>query len=466
MIKTKFPAYDNQDILNALQTSVKDGKVLFDKQSLFDYSNNPKSSNEEVQLPIAIVLAKSIEDILAVVKVARQFHTPIITKDTNTSVVGGSRGQNDSIVLSLAEMNQILEINPEDGIARVQAGVINGDLDKAVSKYGFFYAPDPGSKNISSIGGNVSTNAGGMQSVRYGVTKDQVLGMKVVLMDGRVIELGGRTLKQAFSYDLTHLFVGSEGTLGIIVEITVKILPIPLGTPLVGIANFKNMTELTKATGTLRSSGVYPTVLEALDAATVQKLDEYESTNYSKDNAAMLIFRLDFTSPEIENKVNSILQDFGATNIDISSDPKHASELFKLRNDMLPAIFKGNNHVMEDMSLPLSKMAEMMDYISDIAKKYNLKIYVAGHAGDGNVHPSFVWDINEKQTPIAINDAIKDIFNKTLELGGVISGEHAVGTQKNEWNYAQNGFEGDYLQHQIKSLLDPMNLLNPGVKIL
>lgn len=459
-----FAAFSNQDIIAALQAQVATGDVLTDQDTLYKYSDDQYSVVDQVILPLAVIEAATIADVQAVLSVARQYHLAVITKATGTSVVSGSRGRSGAVILSLDRMIHILEVNPDDSVAVVEPGVINNDLDKAAREVGFFYAPDPGSKNISSIGGNVSTNAGGMSSVRYGVTKDNILGVKVVLADGRLVTLGGRTLKQAFGYDLTQLFVGSEGTLGVIVEITVKLSPIPVGTPLTGIAFFKDMADLAKGTGALRRSGVYPTMLEALDAATVAALDRFEGTHYADKHATMLIFKLDFSTPEILNISEQTLTANGAFDVQVTDDPEQAAALLKLRQDMLPAIFKDKNHVMEDMALPLSQMAGMMDYITSLGEKYGLELYVAGHAGDGNVHPSIVWDQNVTEPPAGAAEAISDMFKETIRRGGTISGEHAVGLQKNQWNNYELG-ETDYLQHQIKALLDPMGLLNPQVKI-
>ncbi len=304
-----------------------------------------------------------------------------------------------------------------------------------------------------------------MSTVKYGATKDNILGMKVVLADGREIKLGGRTLKQAFGYNLTQLFVGSEGTLGIITEITVKLLPIPLGTPTMGIAFFDDMTKLAEGVAAIRISGVYPTMLEALDSATISALDTYEGTHYSENSGAMLIFKIDSSTPETVKVLNDLLAKYQAKDVQVTTDATEQAALEKLRRDMLPAIFAGQNHIMEDMAMPLSKLAPMMDYISEVGTKLNLKIYVAGHAGDGNVHPTIVWPKEVTETPQAVVEALQPMFHKTLELGGTISGEHAVGMLKNQWNNEELGEDVDQIQHQIKALFDPMGILNPKRKI-
>ncbi|WP_047998813.1 FAD-binding oxidoreductase [Lactiplantibacillus herbarum] len=462
---TVFRAFSNQEILTYLTAQVPDGRVLTDDSTLRQYSFSDKQTGDDSGLALAYIEAHSTKDIQGALKAARKYHLPVIPQDQMTSTVIGADGLTDSLILSTAKMNHVLDISKADSVAVVEPGVINGDLDKLAREQGMFYAPDPGSKPISGIGGNVATNAGGMSTVKYGATKDNVLGVKVVLADGREIKLGGRTLKQAFGYDLTQLMIGSEGTLGIITEVTVKLLPIPLGTPVMGVAFFDNMTELAKAVTAIRISGVYPTMLEALDGNTVAALDRYEKTHYAKDSAAMLIFKLDNGGADSMKVVEDILTEQQASNVTITTKPEEQADLEQLRRDMLPAVFAGQNHIMEDMAVPLSQLAPLMDYIQDLAQRLNVDIYTAGHAGDGNVHPTLVWPKEATKTPEAVIIALQEMFKKTLELGGTISGEHAVGMLKNQWNNAELGEDVDMLQHQIKALFDPMNLLNPKRKI-
>ncbi|MFD1410218.1 FAD-binding oxidoreductase [Lapidilactobacillus gannanensis] len=462
---TVFTAYDNNQIIDYLKSQVPDGKVTTDTKTLKVASFSPNLTDADSSVALAFVAAKSNADIQGVLATARKFHLPIVTQNQFTSTVIGADGLDGAIILSTKKMNQILEISKADSLAVVQPGVINGDLDAAARKQGMFYAPDPGSKNISGIGANVATNAGGMSTVKYGATKDNILGLKVILADGRELTLGGRTLKQAFGYDLTQLFVGSERTLGIITEVTVKLLPIPLGKPLAGIAFFKDMTALAKAVAAIRISGVYPSMLEALDNQTVLALDRYEKTNYAQQSGAMLIFKIDSSSQEAMQVLRKLLTEYQAQNVQLTDDPSKQAQLLQLRRDMLPAVFAGQNHIMEDMALPLSQLAPMMDYIQEVAQKLDLKIFTAGHAGDGNVHPTIVWPQEIKEVPANVNQALRLMFHKTLELGGTISGEHAVGMLKNQWNNEELGNDVDYVQHQIKALLDPMNILNPKRKI-
>ncbi|MFC6315944.1 FAD-binding oxidoreductase [Lapidilactobacillus achengensis] len=461
----KFNAYTSEEIISDLRQHVTATAVHSDVTTLKAHENDQYGVQLASGLPLAYIEATSAADVQGVLQTARRFHIAIVPETTATSTVSGSDAIAGSFVLSLAKMNRIKEINPVDQIAIVEPGVINGDLDKAARAQGLFYAPDPGSKPISSIGGNVSTNAGGMSTVRYGATKDSVLGLTVILADGRELKLGGRSLKQAFGYDLTQLFVGSEGTLGIITEISVRLFPIPLGGAITGQAFFKDMGALADAVAKLRGSGAYPAMLEALDAPTVAALDRYEGTYYAENSGAMLILRLDSYNDLILATTKQILEENGAQNLALTTDATQAAQIMKLRRDMLPAVFANGQHVMEDMAVPLSKLAEMIDYIQQIATQLDLTIYTAGHAGDGNVHPTIVWPADEPEVPATVITALQLMFRKALALGGTISGEHAVGLLKNQWNNEELGPEVDLVQHQIKALFDPMNLLNPQRKI-
>lgn len=462
---TVFEAYSKEDVIEELKHSAVNAYISTEANILAEHKNDPNGVGDADGDLLAYVEVTSKDDIKGVLKVARKYHIPVIPQTTATSTVSGSDAEAGGIMLSMVRMNHILEIDQEDSLAVVEPGVINNDLNEAAKKVGMFYAPDPGSRPISAIGGNASTNAGGMSTIKYGATRDSVLGLTVILADGRELKLGGRTYKQAFGYDLTHLFVGSEGTLGIITEITVKLFPVPLGQAVMGLAFFNSMTVLSNAVTEIRASGVYPAMLEALDARTVDALDQYEGTHYAENNEAMLIFKLDVGGEDALKVVEKILVKFNANNITLTSDEEKMAEITKLRQDMLPAVFKGQNHVMEDMAVPLSKLAPMMDYIQEVATKLDVPVFTAGHAGDGNVHPTLTWPLEEKEVPEKVVEALGLMFKKTLELGGTISGEHAVGMLKNQWVNTELGDDVDMLQHQIKSLLDPMNILNPKRKI-
>jgi FAD/FMN-containing dehydrogenase len=298
-----------------------------------------------------------------------------------------------------------------------------------------------------------------------GSTRDNVLGLKVVLANGDIINVGGKTTKQAFGYDLTHLFIGSEGTLGIIVEATVKLLPLPLGESAMGLAFFPDMTTLSTATSAIRRSGSDPVMLEALDINTLKAIDKFKNTNYSNNGNAALIFKIDGITKEKIDILKNTLAKFSASEVTLTTDETKQKQIIELRQAMLPAIFTGRNAVMEDMAVPTSKMAELVDYIQELSQKYDLEIFTSGHAGEGNLHPTITWSTAVSETPKEVVTVIKLMFEKALELEGTISGEHAVGLLKNKWNHVELGESVDIIQHQIKNLFDPMGILNPKRKI-
>ncbi|MFT8917469.1 MAG: FAD-linked oxidase C-terminal domain-containing protein [Oenococcus sp.] len=461
-----FTAHSHQEMIDYLKKAAPHAEIHIGDLMADEHTANGRAQDQIDGKIFAYVAVSDKDDIGGVLKTAMKFHLPIVAQGADTSTVIGADGVNGGIILSVAKLNHIIEISQGDGLAVVEPGVINQDLDQAARKQGLFYAPDPASKPLSSIGGNASTNAGGLSGARYGATKDSVLGLKVMLTNGHEIKLGGRTLKQAFGYDLTQLFVGSEGTFGIITEVTVKLFPIPYGKTIRGIAFFDDMTKLAKGVQALRMSGLYPTMLEALDGKTVQALDQYEDSHYAKTaSSAMLIFGFDGASDTQLQISEKILKEHEAWNITVTDDPNKAAQLVKLRQDMLPAVFANTKyHIMEDMAVPLSQLAVMTDFIDRTAKDLSLDIYTAGHAGDGNLHPSLLWD-GQPTPPDAVIEGIRRLFYKTLALGGTISGEHAVGMSKNLWTNEELGDDVDVIQHQLKNLFDPMGILNPKRKI-
>ena len=461
-----FTAYNHDQIIDFLKQQAPHAEIHIDDETAVKHTANGNAESSISGQILAYVAVGDKDDIRGVLKTAQKFHLPVVPQTADTSTVIGADGVNGGMILSVARVNHIKEIDKDDSLAVVEPGVINQDLDKAARKQGMFYAPDPASKPLSAIGGNVSTNAGGLSGVRYGATKDSVLGLKVMLTNGQEIKLGGRTFKQAYGYDLTQLLVGSEGTLGIITEVTVKLFPIPIGKTITGMAFFDDMAKLAEGVKAIRNSGLYPSMLEALDGKTVKALDQYEHTGYSQsDTSSLLIFSIDSASDLKLQTSKKILDEQGAWNVQITDDPEKAKSLIKLRQDMLPAVFSNAKYyIMEDMAVPLSKLAEMVKYIAQVGTELDVDIYTAGHAGDGNLHPSLLWN-DQPNPPERVIEATRRLFRKTLALGGTISGEHAVGMSKNQWTNEELGDSVDVLQHQIKNLFDPMGILNPKRKI-
>lgn len=412
----------------------------------------------------AVIYAQSIADVQAVLAIARRYRLPVVPQGAATSLSGSSTPLPNALVLSFKEMNAILAINPADQIAVVQPGVINGDLDKAARAVGYFYAPDPGSKLLSSIGGNVATNAGGMASLKYGTTKQAVLGLTVVLADGRVLKTGGHTLKNAATYQLTDLFIGSEGTLGIIVKITVRLLPMPLAKPLTGVAAFQTLSQLGKAVQALQASGVYPSMLEAMNAQSITALSAYGHHDFDGAQAA-LIFQLDTPTDAALTTVQQVLAKHHAENVVITDNEQRTAELIKIRQDMYAADVAYGNIIVEDIAVPLSQLATYLTFVDELSQTYDQPIFIVGHAGDGNIHPDLVYDKDLSEPTANMIVVVQKLFAKALELGGTISAEHGIGEFKKSWVVEQLDPVADAVQHQLKATFDPYNILNPGRKL-
>lgn len=443
------------------------GELLTDEATRKDYGQN-KFTQEIINgnKPAAVIVAKSISDVQATVKFANQQKVAVTVYGSGTSIVNGSAGQDGGLVLKLTELNRIIEINTADQTAVVEAGVLNGTLDKEVRKQGYFFAPDPGSKPISTVGGNIATNAGGMSSLKYGTTKQSILGLKVVLADGTIVETGGKCFKNNSGYDLTDLLVGSEGTLGIVVEATVRILPIPFGNPTTGLATFPNMKTLSVAVEKISASGLRPSMLEALNKTSIEALDALEGTNMGENGAAaLLIFQLDVTPVGALTALKELLEQNNALHVSVTEDPQYAKKIVKIRQDYYEAEAAYGRLIVEDVAVPLSKLPELAEFVDNLKFTSPVKAFLGGHAGDGNFHPNIAIPQDAAVVPQDVKNAIEKIFAFAQSLGGTISAEHGIGDLKYGWITSQLGQDIVTLQRKIKHVFDPNNILNPGRKV-
>lgn len=416
--------------------------------------------------PLAVVFAKSIADVQATARYANQHHIPLTVWGAGTSIVNSSAGLTDGIVLDLSGLNHIININIPNQYAVVEAGVLNGDLDQAARKQGYFFAPDPGSKPISSIGGNIATNAGGMSSLKYGTTKQSVIGLQVVLADGSLINIGSHTFKDNVGYNLTDLFVGSEGTLGIIVTATVRLLPVPFGNPITGLATFTDMAALSKAVQKISGSGLYPAMLEALNDTSIEALDQLEHIELAKDGAkALLIFQLDVAPVGALDALKQLLTESGARQINVTDDPVYATKIIKIRQDYYQAEAAYGRLVVEDIAVPLSKLPDLAAFVETLQFTTPVKVFLGGHAGDGNFHPNIAIPKDVTSIPEDVEAAIHKIFDFALSVDGTISAEHGIGETKHAWITPKLGADVVAIQKKIKADFDPNGILNPGRKI-
>lgn len=453
--------------MNLAALEIPTGEIVTYQAVLNEYRLNPYTQEESAEgWPIAIVFAESVDDVQATLRFATEHGIPVVTQGARTSIANGSSGIDDSILLNLSRLNRILKLEPENQLAVVEPGVLNGDLDRAAREQGFFYAPDPGSKPISTIGGNIATNAGGMATLKYGTTRENVLGMKVVMADGRLLEVGGAPFKNNAGYDLTDLFIGSEGTLGVVVEATVRLRPVPFGDTVTGIATFADVHQLTKAVQVLQVSGVNPSMLEILNRVSIEALDEYEGIDLGgRGEQALLIFQLDVAVAGALALVNKLLQQVGAKTIDVTDDPTRTATIIKIRQDIFAAGAQYGRLIVEDIAVPLGKLAIVADKAEEIATKYHQRLLLLGHAGDGNLHPDIILESPAGPLPDETQAYIAELLPFVISIGGTVSAEHGIGTIKKKWVSQQLSPEVQAVQQQIKQVFDPLGILNPGRKI-
>ncbi|WP_433221118.1 FAD-binding oxidoreductase [Dactylosporangium sp. CS-047395] len=407
--------------------------------------------------PRAVVRATTVADVQRTLAEASRTGTPVVTRGAGTGLAGGAAAGPDTIVLDVSGLDRILGIDPIDGIARVEPGVITAELDRAAAAHGLMYAPDPGSVAICTIGGNIATNAGGLRGAKYGVTRDSVLALDVVLADGTRLHLGRDTVKGVVGLDLVGLLVGSEGTLGVVVGATLRLLPRParVGT---AVAYFASVTAAAVAAAELGAAGLRPSVLELVDGKTLAAIDELRGTDHAGRGAALLLVQTDgFGAGEELAAVAAVLART-ASALDTTHDVAAGAALAAARRDALPAIEARGRVLIEDIAVPRSRLADAVGGVHAIAEATGTDVYVFAHAGDGNLHPIIRLDPD----PGAADRAAEEIFALALALGGTVSAEHGVGLLKRAWLERELGPDVVTLQRRIKDLFDPAGILNPG----
>ena len=424
-----------------------------------DVARTDRSGQVSATRPLAVVTARSIDDVQATMRIATQHRIPVVPRGAGTGLAGGSIGSAGEIVLSTLGMTKILEINADDELAVVQPGILNDDLNAALAPRGLWFAPDPASKAISTVGGNIATNAGGLLCAKYGVTREAVLGMKIVLADGRLMTLGHRTVKGVTGYDLTALLIGSEGTLGVIVEATVKLRALPTGQRATIGAYFASVEQAARASAVITSSRLRPAAMELIAQSALAGIGDYLGLELGSRGSYLLV-QLDGpgSAQEAEAAV-SIIRSLGG-DAEITTDEAEGERLFAIRRQFHPAMSAMGTVLIEDVAVPRSQLPAMFAAIGDIEKKYGMVIPTVAHAGDGNLHPNFVFD--GPDVPDAVWEAADEMFVACLRLGGTLTGEHGVGLLKRRWLRDELGDDQVDLQRELKRVFDPLNLLNPG----
>ncbi|MEO7015689.1 MAG: FAD-linked oxidase C-terminal domain-containing protein [Leifsonia sp.] len=416
--------------------------------------------------PLAVVKATSVAHVQATMQAATEFRVPVVPRGAGTGLAGGANGTDGAIVLSVAGMDRILEISAEDELAVIEPGVINADLNAALQRFGLWFAPDPASRAISTVGGNIATNAGGLLCAKYGVTREAVLALDVVLADGRLIHMGHRTVKGVTGYDLTALFVGSEGTLGVIVGATVRALPVPPGSATTIGALFPDVRSASVAAAGVTASRLRPAVMELLDGPSLERIaahlgrDTIAAAFGATAGGSYLLIQFDgLSSASDAATAADLVREAGGT-VRVSADADEGEQLLAIRRAFHPALEAGGEVLIEDVSVPRSRMPEMFAAIERIGERYGIPIPTVAHAGDGNLHPNFVY--SGAEVPEVVWQAANEVFRTAIELGGTLTGEHGVGVLKRRWLADELGPDSYELQVKLKSVFDPLGILNPG----
>ncbi|GAB2509657.1 FAD-binding oxidoreductase [Paramicrobacterium agarici] len=425
-----------------------------------DAAQADKSGHRSGSSPLAIVTARSIDDVQATLRIATQTRTPVVTRGAGTGLAGGAIGGSGEIMLSTLAMDRVLEINGSDLLAVVEPGILNGHFNDILADQGLWFAPDPASKAISTVGGNIATNAGGLLCAKYGVTRDAVLGLKVVLPDGRLLTLGHRSVKGVTGLDLTALMVGSEGLLGVIVEATVRIRRAVPGTVATIAAFYPEVRDAAASSAAITAAGLQPAVIELIDPHVLRAIDAFHGSSLSQRGAAHLAVQFDGPGAEDDaRRALEIVTRLGG-DADLTTDRDEADELLAARRAAHGSLAALGTTLIEDVSVPRSALPDMFDAIADIEKRYGISIPTLAHAGDGNLHPNFIFDGPE--VPDEIWDAAGELFTAALKLGGTLTGEHGIGVLKKRWLGDELGDDQLQLQRQIKQVFDPLGILNPG----
>jgi len=452
----------HQVIIEQLETIGAD-KVLSSPIDLIAYSFD---GTFEQHLPDVVVLPETNEDVSAVVRIASQHDVPVVPRGMSSGLAGGSIPVRGGIVLSLTRMNRILEIDEENMTATVQAGVVTANLQAEVEKLGLFYPPDPASVKQSTIGGNVACNAGGPRCLKYGVTGNYVLGLTVVLADGRVVQTGGKAIKYVTGFNMNQFFVGSEGALGVITEVILRLICKPPYAR-TALVHFPTLADASRSVQAVLTRGLVPAAMELLDETAIECIEEAMQLGLPLDVEALLVVESDGADEESVCReidgIADICLETGASRVDVARDEEERAELWRARRSISPSLArKAPNKLGEDITVPRSAIPEAVRRIKAISAKYGLPIVVFGHAGDGNLHPNILFDRRDPAQWEKVEQIVGEIFQVALALGGTLSGEHGVGTFKLPYMREALGPASINIQWRVKQALDPQNILNPG----
>jgi len=415
--------------------------------------------------PDGVIVPGNRDEIAQIMRVANREKINIIPRGAGTNICGSSVAREGGVIIAFHRLNKILEIEPESMCAVVQPGVVNADLQKAVTGYGLMYPPDPASMFVSTIGGNVALNAGGPRGVKYGVTRDYLLGLEVVLPSGEVIRTGGKALKNVSGYDLTRLMCGSEGTLGILTEIILRLVPLaPAKATLQAI--YSDLDDAATTVSAIIGAGIVPTTLELIDRTVLDVISNYGGARFSKEAEALLLIEVDGEESLVEaqgKRIEEFCRERGAVQVERASTPEEAEKLWQARRTAFGAVASLRpNCIVEDATVPVKMLPAIIRKIVEITNKYDLQIGVLAHAGDGNLHPLIMTDLRDREEMARVDKAMEELYEAAIGMGGTLSGEHGIGIAKDRFMGMEFNQASIDLMRGIKRVFDPNNILNPG----
>lgn len=436
------------------------GRLVDVSGRTLDEARADRSGHAAVGRPLAVVHAETVQHVQQTMRIATATRTPVVVRGAGTGLAGAANAGEGEIVLSTRRMTAIHEVRPDDLLAVVEPGILNADLNDRLAAYGVWWAPDPASRDISTVGGNIATGAGGLLCAKYGVVRDAVLGVDLVLADGRLLHLGHRSVKGVTGLDLTSLVIGSEGTLGVVVGATLKLRRLVSGDVCTVTATFPGVRAAAAASAAVTAAGVQPAIMELMDAASLAAVHALLGLEAPDPGAAQLTIRTDGPAAAAEaDTIAGILRAHeGVTTV--SHDREEGERLLAIRRSMHAAMASLGTTLIEDVSVPRSAMPEMFDEIARIEREFGLTIPTVAHAGDGNLHPNFIFEGTE--TPPHVWAAADELFRAAIRLGGTLTGEHGIGVLKRRWLADELGEDQWELQRQIAAVFDPLGILNPG----
>lgn len=451
-------------LIKDLKKALTPDNVLYELEERYAYAQDASNQRNITGLPDVVVFVELIDQVQAVVRLARKYKIPIICRGAGTNVVGACRAEHGGIVLNFSKMNKILDISLENMTATVQPGVVLGELQKAVDKIGLFYPPDPSNLAVSTIGGSIAQASGGAKTFKYGTTRDYVIDLKVVMADGEILRTGSNTIKNATGYNLNSLFVGSEGTLGIVVEATLKLIPKPEAKRVM-MSYFDTVQSAVDAVNSIIEQRIFPTTLDFMDKNAIQTVEKFYPAGLLCDKEAALVVEVDGFENAIEYQqkiIVSILEKCNASAIQYSTNEEEYDKIWRARRSSMGACAKLKPNVTtDDVIVPRKNLSKLVLGIREICKKYNLDVCMVGHVGDGSIHPQIPIDYRDEDEYNRYKSAKSEIYELTASLGGILSGEHGIGAEKRDYIDKVVSPEALKYMRQIKKIFDPENILNP-----